>query len=442
MGQKIYIAFHCNTPAGCEGALYIDDIKVTGTTGGVKETVSLVNATDAIVEGAATVEAVITAGDFTTIKAFDATLTVGDQTYTQTFSGLNVTSGQSYEFAMTQTVTGEGGALVPYTLSVKMNEATASVEGEVSILKDMDITRNVVVEEMTGTWCSKCPRGIVGVQEALDAYGETFIPIVVHYNDPMTDGVDEYANKMYSLFNGVAPSMQMNRVPTAVGDPTFSWMSQFYEMAQETLPYCGITVNAVFTDAEAMTEIDLDAIIQPAFTSHHNPLRLAVVLVENNVQGNTTDYDQLNDYAKQEDEFGEEYYPLGEMGGFEEMTNPIPFSNIQYQHVARAIYDDYNGIEESLPAEVSVDATVPFTRNITVPSNVLKAKNLEVIVMAIDERTGEIMNAASCKLSDPISIDEASQAGDCRIAGDGGICISFSEAQNGEVRVYTLGGRL
>ena len=76
------------------------------------------------------------------------------------------------------------------------------------------------------------------------------------------------------------------------------------------------------------------------------------------------------------------------------------------------------------------------------PSNVLKAKNLEVIVMAIDERTGEIMNAASCKLSDTSSIDEASQAGDYRIAGDGGIDIRFSDAQNGEVRIYTLGGQL
>ena len=442
VGQTIYIAFHCNTPAGCEGALYIDDIKVTGTTGGVQETIALVNATDAIVEGEAKVKAVITAGDFTTIKAFEATLTVGDQTYKQTFSGLNVTSGQSHEFEMTQAVTGEGGALVPYTLSVKMNEATASVEGEVSILKDMDITRRVVVEEMTGTWCPNCPKGIVGIREMQAAYPETFIPIAVHYNDPMTDGVDEYANKMNSLFEGVAPSMQMNRVPTAVGDPTFSWMSQFYDEAQQGLPYCGIEATAEFTDADEMTEIRLDATVQTAFTSNDNPLRLAVVLVENNVQGNTTGYDQLNNYAKQENEFGEEYYPFGEMGGFEEMTNPIPFSNIQYQHVARAIYDDYNGIEESLPAEVSVDATVPFTRTIAVPGNVLKAKNLEVIVMAIDERTGEIMNAASCKPADPNRIDEASQAADCCIAGDGSIRISFSEAQNGEVRVYTLGGQL
>ena len=442
VGQTVYVAFHLNTPAGNAGALFIDDIRVTGTTGGVTETVSLVNATDAIVEGAATVKAVITAGDFTTINAFDATLTVGGQTYTQQFSGLNVTSGQSYEFAMDQAVTGEGGALVPYILSVKMNEATASVEGEVSILKDMDIIRRVVVEEMTGTWCPNCPMGIVGIREMQAAYPETFIPVAVHYNDPMTDGVDEYADKMYEVFGGRAPRMQMNRVPTATGEPTFSWMSQFYDEAQQGLPYCGIEATAEFTDAEAMTEIRLDATVQPAFTSNDNPLRLAVVLVENNVQGNSREYDQVNNYAKLENEAGEEYYPLGEMGGFEEMTNPIPFSNIQYQHVARAIYDDYNGIEESLPAEVSVDATLPFTRTIAVPGNVLKAKNLEVIVMAIDERTGEIMNAAFCKPADPNRIDEASQAADCCIAGDGSIRISFSEAQKGEVRVYTVGGQL
>ena len=58
-GQTIYIAYHLTTPGTNGGALFIDDIEVTAAMGGGEETVSLANATDAIVEGAATVKAVI-----------------------------------------------------------------------------------------------------------------------------------------------------------------------------------------------------------------------------------------------------------------------------------------------------------------------------------------------------------------------------------------------
>ncbi|MDE6279924.1 MAG: hypothetical protein K2M05_08110, partial [Paramuribaculum sp.] len=48
------------------------------------------------------------------------------------------------------------------------------------------VTRNVVVEEGTGTWCGWCPRGIVGMEKMVNKYPDgTYIPIAVHGRDIM-----------------------------------------------------------------------------------------------------------------------------------------------------------------------------------------------------------------------------------------------------------------
>ena len=48
--------------------------------------------------------------------------------------------------------------------------------------------RKVVVEELTGTACGWCPRGLVGMKMLRDLYGDRFIGVAVHQfnaTDPM-----------------------------------------------------------------------------------------------------------------------------------------------------------------------------------------------------------------------------------------------------------------
>src|SRR5699024_9086047 len=57
-----------------------------------------------------------------------------------------------------------------------------------------DVTKMVVFEEGTGTWCGYCPRGIVAMEYMYDNSNQfpNFIGIAVHNQDPMM--VAEYDN--------------------------------------------------------------------------------------------------------------------------------------------------------------------------------------------------------------------------------------------------------
>lgn len=50
------------------------------------------------------------------------------------------------------------------------------------------VERRTVVEEGTGTWCGYCPRGMAFMKKAEDTYGDRFIGIAIHGDDPMDIG--------------------------------------------------------------------------------------------------------------------------------------------------------------------------------------------------------------------------------------------------------------
>jgi len=50
------------------------------------------------------------------------------------------------------------------------------------------VERRTVVEEGTGTWCGYCTRGMAFMKKAEDTYGDRFIGIAIHGDDPMDIG--------------------------------------------------------------------------------------------------------------------------------------------------------------------------------------------------------------------------------------------------------------
>ena len=50
---------------------------------------------------------------------------------------------------------------------------------------DKAFARRIVCEEMTGTWCGFCPRGMVGLELMKEKHEGMFIAVSVHSDDPM-----------------------------------------------------------------------------------------------------------------------------------------------------------------------------------------------------------------------------------------------------------------
>lgn len=132
------------------------------------------------------------------------------------------------------------------------------------------VKRRVVMEENTGTGCGWCPRGMVGMENAREAYPDTFVGIALHQfnqSDPMY--LVDYARLGFSS----APSCSMNR--TYITDPYFGREGDIrkdIELLSKEFATIGVEATASYTsdtdfssangdDIKVQIDATLDAVV-------------------------------------------------------------------------------------------------------------------------------------------------------------------------------------
>lgn len=239
-------------------------------------------------------------------------------------------------------------------------------------------TKKVVIEEGTGTWCGWCPRGAVAMDYMTSTYAN-FIGIAVHNGDPMT--VTAYDNG--ANFSGF-PGSNVDRVmlDQSVSQNLFE---SYYNQRKDLVPPAGVSVTV--GGSGSAVSLDVSATFYTPFANAN--YRLAVVMVEDNVTGTTSGYNQTNYYAGGSN---------GAMGGYESLPDPVPAAQMVYNHVGRALVGGYSGQAGSVPATITDGQVVNYTFNYTVPSTMNKG-NMHAVVMIIDQTNGEIVNAEEVEIS-------------------------------------------
>lgn len=234
-------------------------------------------------------------------------------------------------------------------------------------------TKNVVIEEGTGTWCGWCPRGAVAMEYMYNNYPDRFIGIAVHNGDPMT--VTAYDNG--ADFSGF-PSSNVDRAILGA-DVDQSAFQTYYNNRKDlpTLTAVSGTVTSNGNDLTIVASASFNTIITDA------NLRLGVVMVEDNVTGTASGYAQTNYYADN---------AAGNMGGFESLPDPVPADQMVYNHVGRALLGGYAGQTGSIPTTISESTVATYTFNYTIPA-VSEKNNMSAVILVIDNETGEICNA-------------------------------------------------
>ncbi|MBL1219648.1 Omp28-related outer membrane protein [Chryseobacterium sp. L7] len=239
--------------------------------------------------------------------------------------------------------------------------------------------KKVLVEEGTGTWCGWCPRGAVAMKYMDTNYPNDFIGIGVHNNDPMA--VSEYNTG--ANFNGY-PSMNVDRAALNKSVTNNEMTTQVSTRkllitpaqldASATLAGNALTFNASATFRTVMNNVNL---------------RFAVVLVEDEVKGTTTNYNQKNYYAGGSN---------GAMGGYEALPDPVPAAQMTYDHVGRMLLGGYTGQAGSVPTSITDGqvASYTFTANIPTTYNLSKVK---AVLLLLNATTGEVINTRSFLLS-------------------------------------------
>lgn len=293
----------------------------------------------------------------TPLTAVTLDVAYNGSTITHTASGLNLASLATTTITMPGTITLANGNL-PVTATISnvngggadMDAADDELVTNINPLATPATGKMVVSEEGTGTWCVWCPRGTVFMEMMQTKYADFWAGIAVHNGDPMVDV--PYDAGFSALVSGY-PSAMVDR--GNVIDP--SEMEEDFLARVQVAPKAYITNGATWDAATRELKVSVSANFIAAANSNY---KLGIVLTEDGVTGTTTGYRQGNAYAGGSN---------GVMGGFELLPNPVPASQMVYDHVARAIKPSFTGFANSFPATVNSGETHSITATFTLPAS-------------------------------------------------------------------------
>lgn len=300
----------------------------------------------------------ISNNEFAEITSFDVSYTFGGNTVTETVPGQSLGYGETYLHVFAAPITLAAGAnSVSFTLSnVNGGAETVTTNNAGDDVSMEGITpfpgRVIVGEEGTGTWCGWCPRGAVYMDYLAEKYPDHFAGIAVHNADPMT--VTDYDAAMANAISGY-PSGLVDRASfngAAEVDP-----QDFEAAMMERLdvdPGVVITNSVVYNAATEEYTVTRNFAFSQAITG---TLRVATVLIEDNVTGTTADYAQTNYYSGSGN---------GLMGGYESLGGSVPAADMVYHHVARHLEGGFTGAtgviatgQATAGANISNDVIIP-----------------------------------------------------------------------------------
>ena len=389
-GKTVYIAFVNNSnDANC---LYVDDIFV-----GIPSKVGMTLGLGRVIRsyGTVSVNGKAYATDGQSHHGFTVGYRYGNKTVEQKFD-MDIPADETVDFALDTPIKIERNQTIMYDAWIKCDGDSTGISSKTSAYP-----LKLVAEEVTGTWCGYCIRGIVGMKNMNEKYPDTFIGIAIHndsspnWPDAMAAGLEDYHDYIYNSCNiSGYPHCVFSRTPNYSIDPAN--MEIYYNGIMNSADnYSGIELKASY---DAVTKkITADTDIYFAQKQNNTNYRLAYVVVENNVHRTHKDlglddnvptgYEQCNYYAGN---------TQGEMGGFENQPATIPAEQMWYNDVARTIYPDPKGEEGIIPANIAEGGH--FTHQVTfdMPSNVLAPSNTEIIVLLLD-KNGIIANADKVK---------------------------------------------
>ena len=199
--------------------------------------------------------------------------------------------------------------------------------------------KNVLVEELTGTWCQWCPRGIY-YGDSLCSTHDNVIFVAIHCSDPMAN--DDYYNASGLLG---APSANIGR--HFMAQETQHWFAKV-EQESQILSKVSMGITCNYDPETRQLTANVGAM---ALENMSGDYRFAAILIEDGVTGPAPSYNQTNSYS------GGGHGP---MGGYENLPNPIPAERIAYDHVGRQLLCDYNGVPGSFPSSLQASQSASY----------------------------------------------------------------------------------
>ncbi len=268
--------------------------------------------------------------------------------------------------------------------------ANSNIEYEFTLPVTTTYSRRIVMEEIVGTWCGWTPRAIEMTKQMNELYPNNFIAIAIHsdgINLPGTDAMatSENYQPILKKFGGT-PHGFVNRITKQ--DPNLPETENFTnDNKLNAVANMDLSVSA---DAEDASKVIVKTETYFGFNDEvDGRYRYAYVVLEDGVGP----YVQSNAYSNQPEMSAPDDY-------LNVWTNLGDKVDMLHDNVARGIYPDVNGVNGSVPASIKKGQSYNYEYTLTLPTNIQNKDNVRIVALLIDSWTGEIINAADCKIGE------------------------------------------
>ena len=439
-GKNVYIAFAnlCTD----KSAIFVDNIKVVYKSRcllALNSKTTLVNQEHTFVSGIVKVTDENEVYDNITVFFHNEDKTVSD---TIREAGLALKDGTIYNFKFNTPLPLKVGEENLLTIGVILNGETKTSNFKIKNLA-FATNKKVVIEEITGTWCTNCPDGMVALEHISTSFPDKIIPVCIHNNDI-------YANDDYAAALGLTalPTARVNRRDTITSPIVIN--TNTYEYSFTSAKGNESWMDHVLSELETEADADID-ITKAGYDRTTGSLQVSTdityainkagvaanvfyVLLEDELVGV-----QTNGRANATDPIYGDWGKNGKYGGQATVQ-------IAYHDVARAVLaseqgaiSGYSGI---VPATVksgeAISTSITFDGALSALSS---PENGKLVCMLLDANTGRVINADVSTLTD---LDPQMMKGEefdrIHLSGtEGGITVVAPEAT---VTLYTPNGIL
>lgn len=254
----------------------------------------------------------------------------------------------------------------------------------------------VLMEEFTGTGCGWCPRGMQGMKNAAEKFGDQFVGIAIHQysgSDPMY--TMNYANLK---FRG-APSCKLNRATGAL-DPYMGSGEDICDDIAEFLkwiPDAALTVKAEWGAADD-GKLTATATVEAQAAKTY---QLAFAVIADNVKGENDNWIQSNYYSSAySSQTGMTYASIPDDLKF--LWNEYPYKPVFNDVLVASSY--VRTLNKCANVDVPAEGTVEGSYEITMPVTntkllpALDKDQLYIVGIIIDPTTKTVVNAAKAKI--------------------------------------------
>ena len=315
----------------------------------------------------------------------------GTTVHTDSLTGLSVAAAETYDF--THSVACNMSATQTYNVKVWVSNPNGNSDGEPSndeITKTITSlsqipTKVVVGEEGTGTWCGWCIGGLVALKDLKHYHPDTWIGISIHCTtageEPMWyPGYNLYPGKLSGLPAGLI-DRQNNFEELGISD----FDTIYNERAALITP---VAVEIQNIDWNSITkEVNFD-VAATFYTNISADFRISAVIKEDHVTGIGEFWAQHNYYHGSTSNILIDWEGIN----YNNLPDPIPAADMEYNDVARKIFGGWEGTSGSIPSTIVDGTTYTHSYTYSVPDSI-NIDNLTIVGMVINQTTSEIMNA-------------------------------------------------